>query len=360
MRNFIFHSPYLLLLSLAIPLLAWLRSRRTISVLFVPFSASWHRRSLFTPSRWPIILAVAGISLLIVAAARPQRIDEKRESNSQGYDLMLAIDLSGSMLSEDFERDGQRINRLQVIKPVIQAFINKRPSDRIGIVVFSGRAYTLSPLTLDHDWLARQVERLKIGLIEDGTAIGDGLGVALTRLEQAGRESEGHRIGAFVVLLTDGANNRGAMTPEQATEIAKARAIPVYTIGAGREGSVPYPVFDQNNNRIGSRRVPSDLDEPALREIAGKTGGRYFRADDLRTVEDAFASIDRARKIEFQTKSYLITTELFWIPASVGAGLLLLAAFIASPKASRDESRRSVSAGAKVAEESRVVSTLHG
>ncbi len=358
MKNFIFHSPYWLLLSLAIPLLVWLRGRRTVSVLFVPFAASWHRRSLLTPSRWPIILAVAGISLLIVAAARPQRIEDRRESNSQGYDLMLAIDLSGSMLSEDFERGGQRINRLQVIKPVIQAFINKRPSDRIGIVVFSGRAYTLSPLTHDHDWLADQVERLKIGLIEDGTAIGDGLGVALTRLEQAERESGGHRLGAFVVLLTDGANNRGAMTPEQATEIAKARAIPVYTIGAGREGSVPYPVFDQNNNRIGSRRVPSDLDEPALREIASKTGGRYFRADDVHTVEEAFASIDRAKKIEFQTKSFLITTELFWIPAAVGAALFLLGAVIAIPGANRARSRGPTSTGTKMAGRSGTASTV--
>lgn len=343
MRNFIFHSPYWLLLSFAIPLVLWLRSRRTLNVLFVPFAAAWHRRSLFAPSRWPIVFSVLGLALLILAAARPQRIDDKRESNTQGYDLMLAIDLSGSMLSEDFERDGQRINRLQVIKPVIQAFINRRPTDRIGIVVFSGRAYTLSPLTLDHDWLANQVERLKIGLIEDGTAIGDGLGVALTRLEQSGRENGGHRMGAFVVLLTDGANNRGAMTPEQATEIAKARGIPVYTIGAGREGSVPYPVFDQNNNRIGSRRVPSDLDEPALRDIAGKTGGRYFRADDLRTVEDAFTSIDRAKKIEFRAKSFMITTELFWIPASLGAGLLLCAALMSNSSAIRNKSRRLVS-----------------
>ncbi|MBE7537544.1 MAG: VWA domain-containing protein [Opitutaceae bacterium] len=328
MSDLTLHSPSWLALLLALPLLAWLRRRRPVSVLFVPFAASWHRRPRFTPSRLPGFLAIAGLALLIVAAARPQRIDERRETKSQGYDLILAIDLSGSMLSEDFERNGQRINRLQVIKPVIQAFISRRPADRIGIVIFSGRAYTLSPLTFDHDWLARQVERLKIGLIEDGTAIGDGLGVALTRLEQASRETEGHRMGAFVVLLTDGANNRGAMTPEQATEIAKSRSIPVYTIGAGREGSVPYPVFDQNNNRIGSRRVPSDLDEPALREIANQTGGKYFRADDVRTVEDAFASIDRAKKIEFQAKRFLVTTELFWIPATAGAVCLLLASIL--------------------------------
>ncbi len=330
MRNLVLANPYWLLLALLLPWLVWLRGRRSVSVLIVPFAAAWHRPSLFNPSRWPTVLAITGLLLLIVAVARPQRVENKREVRSQGYDLMLAIDLSGSMLSEDFERNGQRINRIQVIKPVIQAFIDKRPSDRIGIVVFSGRAYTLSPLTFDHDWLGRQVERLKIGLIEDGTAIGDGLGVALTRLEQASRAEAGRRMGAFVVLLTDGANNRGTMTPEQATEIAKSRSIPVYTIGAGREGSVPYPVFDQAGNRIGSRRVPSDLDEPALREIAAQTGGKYFRADDVRTVEGAFAAIDRAQKIEFQAKSYLITTELFWIPGSTGIGLLLFAALLAA------------------------------
>src|SRR5690606_26509501 len=121
----------------------------------------------------------------------------------------------------------ERINRLQAIKPVIQAFIERRPSDRIGIVLFSGRAYTMAPLTFDHDWLASQLERIKIGLIEDGTAIGDGLGVALTRLEQAKREAGGIRQGAFVVLLTDGANNRGSLTPRQSAELAKSRGIPV-------------------------------------------------------------------------------------------------------------------------------------
>src|ERR1019366_9631307 len=130
-----------------------------------------------------------------------------------GYDIVLAIDLSGSMLSEDYEKDGKRINRLQAIKPVIQAFIERRPSDRIAVVLFSAKAYTLAPLTRDHAWLARQLERVKTGLIQDGTAIGDALGVALTRLDQASREASGKRKGAFIVLLTDGANNTGIISP---------------------------------------------------------------------------------------------------------------------------------------------------
>ena len=329
--NFILKDPLWLLALLTIPAIIWLRGRRATPVLLVPFAAAWHRPSLVSLSRWPVGLTCAGLALLILGLARPQRVEDKREVHSQGYDIMLAIDLSGSMLAEDYEKDGERINRLQAIKPVIQAFIDQRASDRIGIVVFSGRAYTLAPLTFDHDWLARQTERLKIGLIEDGTAIGDGLGVALTRLEQAKHDEGGRRKGAFVVLLTDGANNRGALTPQQATEIAKARGVPVYTIGAGKSGYVPMPVFDENNQRVGTRAWASDLDESALRQIASDTGGQFFRAFDVGTIESAFKAIDHAQKIEFQAKSYLLTTELFHWLAAPGLVLLLAAGLLARP-----------------------------
>ena len=336
MSNLVLHDPLWLLALLVLPLLFWLRGRRRVPVLLVPYAAAWYRPSLAAVSRWPVALALTGLALVIVGLARPQRIEDKREVRTQGYDLMLAIDLSGSMLAEDYDRGGDRINRLQAIKPVIQAFINDRPSDRIGIVVFSGRAYTLAPLTFDHDWLARQTERLKIGLIEDGTAIGDGLGVSLTRLEQAKRESGGKRSGAFVVLLTDGANNRGALTPEQAADLARSRGVPVYTIGAGKDGIVPFPVFDDKGNKLGYRRMMADLDEGALRQIADTTGGHFFRAIDTDTVESAFKAIDRAQKIEFQSKSYLITTEFFPWAAGPGALLLLLAALFARPLWSRE------------------------
>ncbi|CAM2834293.1 VWA domain-containing protein [Rariglobus hedericola] len=330
MNNLVLHSPFWLLALLLIPGVMWFRRRRSVPVLLVPFAAAWHRPSLASTSRWPAGLAVLGLVLLIVALARPQRVEDKREIRTEGYDIMLAIDLSGSMLAEDYEKGDVRINRLEAIKPVIKAFITQRPSDRIGIVVFSGRAYTLAPLTFDHDWLARQVERLKIGLIEDGTAIGDGLGLALTRLEQAAREQAGRRQGAFAVLLTDGANNRGALTPMQSAAVAKSRGIPVYTIGAGRDGIVPFPVFDQQGERIGYRRVTSDLDQSTLIEIANLTGGRSYRADDSKTIESAFKAIDRAQKIEFQAKSYLITTELFVWLAAPGLACLLLAALLST------------------------------
>ncbi|MEI7567607.1 MAG: VWA domain-containing protein [Opitutaceae bacterium] len=332
-EGYTFHDPLWLLTLLLLPLLIWVRGRRGAPVLIVPFAAAWHRPALIPTSRWPAALAMLGLVLLIIALARPQIVEDKREVKQQGYDLMLAIDLSGSMLAEDYERDGDRLNRLQAIKPVIQAFISQRASDRIGLVVFSGRAYTLAPLTFDHEWLARQIERLKIGLIEDGTAIGDGLGVALTRLEQAGREDGTKRKGAFVVLLTDGANNRGLLTPEQATNIAQSRGVPVYTVGAGRDGLVPMPVFDDSGKKIGYRRAISDLDENQLRTIAESTGAKFFRAADSDTIEKSFAAIDRAQKIEFTAKSYLLTTELFHWFAMPGAALLFLGALLALPPA---------------------------
>jgi Ca-activated chloride channel family protein len=332
LTSYQFHDPLWLLALLLLPALVWVRGRRGAPVLVVPFAAAWHKPSLLPTSRWPAYLAGTGLALLTLALARPQIVEDKREVKQQGYDLMLAIDLSGSMLSEDYERGGDRINRLQAIKPVIQAFISQRTSDRIGLVVFAGRAYTLAPLTFDHEWLARQIERLKIGLIEDGTAIGDGLGIALSRLEQAGREEGNKRKGAFIVLLTDGANNRGLLTPEQATDIAKARGLPVYTIGVGREGLVRMPVRDEETGRLlGYRQTISDLDEGALIRIADETRGKFFRAMDSDTIEKTFAAIDQAQKIEFTAKSYLITTELFSWFAGPGAALLFLGALLALP-----------------------------
>lgn len=335
MPHFAFHDPIWLFALLALPVIAWLRGRRRVPVLLVPFAAAWHRPSLVAPSRWPVGLAFTGLTAVIIALARPQEIEDKREVRSEGYDIMLAIDLSTSMRAEDFEAGGERINRLQAIKPVIQAFIERRPNDRIGIVLFSGRAYTMAPLTFDHAWLARQLERVKIGMIEDGTAIGDGLGVALTRLEQAKREVGGKRMGAFAVLMTDGANNRGALTPQQAAELAKSRGIPVYTIGSGKDGYVPVPIYDDTGRRVATRRMLSDLDEGALREIADSTGGKFFRVSDTGTIEGAFRAIDRAQKIEFRAKSYVVASELFHWFAAPGLAALFIAALLARPWASR-------------------------
>ena len=219
-------DPLWLLAIAVLPLAVWLRGRARVPVLLVPFAAAWHRTSI-AASHWTAGFALAGLVLVIGAMARPQRVEDKREVRSQGYDIMLAVDLSGSMLSEDYEKDGERINRLQAIKPVIQAFIDRRTSDRIGVVLFSSKAYTLSPLTMDHAWLARQIERVKIGLIRDGTAIGDALGVALARRDQSARETNGKRKGAFIVLLTDGATQ----SPEPAAYLTANPTDVRYAIG---------------------------------------------------------------------------------------------------------------------------------
>ncbi len=325
-------DPLWLLAAACLPLAGWLRGRARVPVLLIPFAAAWHRASIAAASSWAAGLALAGLVLLIGALARPQRVEDKREVRSKGYDIVLAIDLSGSMRSEDYEKGGERINRLQAIKPVIQAFIEQRPSDRIGVVLFSAKAYTLSPLTINHDWLAKQLERVKIGLIQDGTAIGDALGVAITRLDQSSREADGRRKGAFIVLLTDGANNTGSIAPMQAAQLARARGIPIYTIGAGKDGMVPFPVMDDNGKKLGYRLIPADLDEDALKAIAETTGGRFFRAADTGTIESAFQAIDTSQKIEFQAKSYLLTTELFPWLALPGLALFGAGAWLSRPR----------------------------
>jgi Ca-activated chloride channel family protein len=323
MTSWTVHDPLWLLALLLLPALAALRARRRAPVLVVPFAASWYKPTPSAFASWPAVCTYAGIALLIVGMARPQTVDKRQESNQKGYDIILAIDLSTSMYAEDFQRAGKRINRLQAVKPVLEAFINDRPADRIGLVVFAGRAYTFAPLTFDHDWLRRQTARLKIGLIEGNTAIGDALGVALSRLEQGGQDAAArNREGAFIVLLTDGANNAGALDPRQSADLARQRGITVYTIGAGRDGYVPVPRFDTAGNIVTYERRMSDLDEPLLREIAADTGGAFFRADDSDTIESAFAAINRAEKIEFETRSFVLTDEIY--PRAVIPGLVFL------------------------------------
>ena len=186
-------DPLWLLALLLIPLAVWWRGRRARPVLVIPRVARWAGNPAISLGRGPSILAGVGLALLIVGLARPQQLEEKKQVRQKGYDIMLAIDLSPSMLAEDYEGPAGRINRVQAIQPIIEAFISKRPTDRIGVVIYGGRAYTLSPLTFDHEWLARQIQRLRVGLVEDATAVGDGLGLAVSRLEQAEKEKDGQR-----------------------------------------------------------------------------------------------------------------------------------------------------------------------
>jgi Ca-activated chloride channel family protein len=318
-----FHDPVWLLALLAVPAVFWVRQWRRATVFLVPFSAAWHAPSAVRHAWWPLAAGSMGFALLTLALARPQRVQERWETQTFGYDIMLAVDLSTSMLTEDYERDGKRINRFEAVKPILKGFIAQRPNDRIGIVLFAGLAYTLSPLTFDHGWLGRQIERIHVGMIEDGTAIGDGIVLALERLKQPAREIAGRRKGAFVVLLTDGVNNTGLFTPKEARVLAAQRGVPVFTIATGRNGWVPVPYVDAAGRKI-YREEKSELDEEELWMIAVGTGGEFFRGHDRRTLSRAFGVIDRSQKIAFESRHFVRTAELFpWfaVPGALLVGL---------------------------------------
>lgn len=327
MTSWTLHDPLWLWLLALLPLAMLLRRRRGVTVRVIPGAAQWQASAAANSPPWPVACAYLGLTLLILAMARPQWLEPLEDHKRRGYDLIIAIDLSTSMYAEDFQRGAVTTNRLQAIKPIISAFINERPDDRIGIVTFGGRAYTFAPLTFDHAWLRKQTARLSIGLIEDGTAIGDAIGVSLGRLEQGRKRDAEAREGAFIVLLTDGASNKGALDPRQAARLAALDSVVVYTIGAGAEGEVPMPVLDYAGNRIGTEMRASEIDTLALRDIAETTGGLFFRATDEDTVAEAFEHIDAANKIDFDAPPPLVSHELFPYLLLPGAMLLGLALF---------------------------------
>jgi Ca-activated chloride channel family protein len=333
-----FHDPLWLLLLLSLPVIAWIRRRRSVPALVVPGAHEWHSPSATSSAMWPVVCAYAGLALLIVGLARPQVFVPLEDHKRRGYDLIVAIDLSTSMYAEDFQRGATLTNRLQAVKPIISAFINERPNDRIGIVVFGGRAYTFAPLTFDHEWLRKQSARLSIGLIEDGTAIGDAIGVALRRLREGRKEGqEPARQGSFIVLLTDGSSNKGSLDPRQAARLATEDGVAIYTIGAGAEGLVPVPIFDYAGNRTGTEMRESEIDSLLLRDVAEATGGLFFRATDSNAVHDAFARIDEAQPIEFAAAPPLVSRELFYVFALIGVCLLGLASYETHFRAAREE-----------------------
>ena len=322
-----FLHPLWLLLLLVLPIVWLAGRRRKVEAVVVPDAHVWYTPRAARTLASPAAAAHLGLALLIVALARPQIHQPLGDDSRVGYDIIIAIDLSTSMYAEDFQSGGVTTNRLQAIKPVVTAFINQRPNDRIGIVVFAGRAYTFAPLTFDHAWLRRQSARLAIGLVEDGTAVGDAIGVALSRLRQ-GRSDDpaARREGQFIVLLTDGSSNRGSLDPRMAAQLAAEEGVIIHTIGAGAEGLVPTPVFDFAGNRIGTELKQSDVDSFALRDIADTTGGLFFRATDPQAVRQAFASIDQSQRIDFDAPPPVISRELFQPPAFLGLLLLCWAA----------------------------------
>ena len=259
---------------------------------------------IFYRNLW--ILRLVVLVLLILALARFRKPLEGSKIQTEGVDIVLAIDTSTSMLAEDFTLNGRRVNRLDAVKDVVEKFIRARKTDRIGIVAFASRAYTVSPLTLDYSWLLENLKRVKIGMIEDGTAIGSGLSVALKRLEKSPAKSK------VVILLTDGINNAGKISPLMAAEAAKALKVKVYTIGAGTKGLAPYPVKDFFGHTV-YQPIKIDIDEEALKQIAEKTGARYFRATDTKSLKDIYAEIDRLEKSPIEEKGFREYRELFWV-----------------------------------------------
>lgn len=338
MSGWTFHDPLWLWLLLALPLMVLLRRRRSVTVLVVPGAEEWQASTAANSPPWAVVCAYAGLALLIVGLARPQFLEPDKDYKRSGYDFIIAIDLSTSMYAEDFQRGDTMTNRLQAIKPMISAFINRRPDDRIGIVIFGGRAYTFAPLTFDHEWLRKQTARLSIGLIEDGTAIGDAIGVSLARLKQ-GQKNDGaqKREGAFIVLLTDGASNKGSLDSRAAAQLSALDGVAIYTIGAGAEGDIPMPIFDYAGNRIGTEMRASEIDTLALRDIAETTGGLFFRATDANAIEDAFAAINQDNRIEFDAPPPLLSHELFHLFVLPGIALLGLA-LLGAVRRAREES----------------------
>jgi Ca-activated chloride channel family protein len=316
-----FAQPKFLWLLLLIPALAWLKGKvgGTPGVLFSTTSTvakiGGRRRS--RAGDFLTGLLFLALACLILGLARPQLGKTVTRTQASGVDIMLVMDVSRSMLAEDFTIGGQRANRLEAVKRVTEQFIAARPNDRIGIVAFAGRPYLVSPLTLDHDWLRQNLDRTRIGLVEDGTAIGSALAAASNRLKDKEAKSK------IVVLLTDGDNNAGRVTPLTAAEAAKALGIKVYTIGSGTRGNAPFPFVDPFGRTV-YRQIPVEFNEDSLREIADMTGGIYFRATDTQSLQRIFAEIDELEKSKVEVQQVAQYRDLF--PWFVLVGTVLLAA----------------------------------
>lgn len=287
-----FAHPYLLLLLLLIPALLWWRARRRGPAVHFPDGALLQKLPVsLTVRLQPMLTAlyILGLTCLIVAIARPQRGLSESRVNTEGVDIVLLLDLSTSMETPDFSRNGQRQTRIESAKQVISDFIEKRKNDRIGLVGFAALPYSIAPLTLDHSWLMQRLDGLHTGMLEDGTAIGDAIASAVNRLRDSKAKSR------IVILLTDGINNRGELTPENAAQAAAALGIKIYTIGIGgglpvRQGFFTLP--------------PQEIDEATLKRIAELSKAEFFRARDLKTLEDVYNQIDKLEKTKIEMNQF--------------------------------------------------------
>ena len=319
MNHITFAHPYLLLLLLLVPLMTvWyiFRYRKQKPALqFSNISLFNGLKKTFRQRSYPVLFALrmVAVTAIIVALARPQTMLNRQEMKVEGIDIVLAMDVSGSMLAEDFKP-----NRLESAKKVASDFIDNRRNDRIGLVVFSGEAFTQVPLTIDHPVLLKQLFALKSGMIKDGTALGDGLATAINRIKDSEAKSK------VIILLTDGINNQGAVDPQSAAEIAALYNIRLYTIGCGTHGLAPYPYRDQFG-RVHYQNEPVELDEQLLTQMAHSTkDGQYFRATNKKSLEKIFKQIDEMEKSKIDVTQYSQTKDEFW-GWLIAAGLALLA-----------------------------------
>lgn len=323
-----FAHPWFLLLLLVLPAVAWWRAREGKPAAFLYSSArlvsgvanigASGAGRVLAAMRWLVL------GLFIIGLARPQFVQSETSVKASGIDIVVAIDLSGSMESEDFQLKGERVNRLLIAKDVLSQFITRRPGDRIGLVAFAGKAYIAAPLTLDHSFLQLNIDRLELHQIEEGTAIGAGLSAAVNRLRDLKSKSK------IVILMTDGQNNAGKIPPLTAAEAAQALGVKVYTIGVGTRGTAPMPRgVDFFGNKVYAQ-VPVDIDEKTLTEIAKKTGGEYFRADSTDTLRKIYDRIDKLEKSEVEVKKFLRVSELFHWVVSPALVVLLLELLLAN------------------------------
>ncbi len=318
--GFSFHNPGLLLLLLLVPVYIFFywRQQKGVAVRFS--STRILKRIGPTPSIvFRHILAVLkclAIALLVIALARPQRGIKETEITTEGIDIILTLDVSTSMLAEDFKIGGKRYNRLEVAKRVIRDFIEERSADRIGLVVYAGQAYSQCPLTVDYGVLLDLLDKVDIGMIDDGTAIGTAIATSLNRLRESEAKSK------VIILLTDGVNNAGKIDPQTAAEMAKTLDVKIYTIGVGTKGPVPYPVKDFRGRTV-YREVTIPIDDESLEKIAQTTGGEYFRATDTGSLEKIFETIDELEKTPSEATIYTEYHELFAYFAFLGLFFIL-------------------------------------
>ncbi len=269
------------------------------------------------------LLRIAALFLVIFALSRPQLMLRESKIETEGIDIVLVIDTSTTMLAEDFESGGRRESRIDAVKDVVRGFINNRRDDRIGIVAFASRAYTIAPLTLDYGWLLQGLDRIKVGIVEDGTAIGSGISSALNRIKDTEAKTK------VVILLTDGRNNAGKISPFTAAEAARALNIKVYTIGAGTKGIAPYPAKDIFGNKV-YRQVKIEMDEEILKKIAERTRAKYFRATDSDSLRSIYREINELEKSPIKEKGYAEYWELFHIFLIPGLVLLFFEAVLSN------------------------------